>query len=95
MFELIFSVISFTGSVMPFVVICIIVIMIVKATRRHNNNDASSGTFKNTISNANDPNSYGNAISSESTNITCEYCGTIYNKLKKSCPSCGAKTNKK
>ena len=36
--------------------------------------------FQNTISNANDANSYGNSLSSEPTEVCCDYCGSKFNK---------------
>ena len=56
--------------------------------------DEETTTFQNTISNANDPYSYGNSLSSEPTDIYCDYCGSKFNKNKKRCPSCGARTQK-
>ena len=83
-------------QVLPFIIVPIIIISIlVKVRKRYKNQLESSETFRNTISNANDPNSYGKSISSEPTDITCDYCGTSYIRVKQKCPSCGAKKSTK
>ena len=61
---------------------------------KKNRTDSSLPPFQNTISNANDINSYGNSLSSEPSEIYCDYCGSKFNKNKKRCPSCGARIQK-
>ena len=71
-----------------------VIILIISKIAKHKKNDSNSKIFKNTISNANDPNSYANSKSSESVEVTCDYCGAKYHKIKRKCPSCGARNNK-
>ena len=81
----------------PFFVVLIIILTRIPAIYKRNKNKSHENedrSFKNTISNANDPDSYGNSISSEPTEVYCDYCGSRYSKTKKRCPSCGARTTK-
>lgn len=67
-----------------------IIAKIIKTALRNRSANRTESSHQNTISNANDPDSYGNSLSSEPTDVCCAYCGTKYNKMKKRCPSCGA-----
>ena len=79
-------------EILPFIVVSIIIFsVIINVGKRSKANNAKNGDFKNTISNANDPQSYGNAVSQESLDTYCAYCGSKFSKIKKRCPSCGAK----
>ena len=81
---------------LPFVIIPIVIITIVVSALKHNKTTKDiTNIFKNTISNANDPNSYGNSVSAENLDINCAYCGTRYARIKKKCPACGARDSSK
>jgi len=83
-------------EILPFIVVPIIIITFaVRAQKNKKDITNNSEDFKNTISNANDSNSYGNSISEESLDMYCAYCGSKFSKIKKSCPNCGAKTDVK
>ena len=78
-----------------------IVMVIVSIFRRairfnkRNKEESNSKSFKTSISNANDPQSYVNTESSEPLEVYCDYCGSKYDRHKKRCPSCGARIQKK
>lgn len=81
-------------EILPFIIVPIIIFsVIVRANKISKSNKPQNGNFKNTISNANDPQSYGNTISQESLDTYCAYCGAKFSRIKKRCPSCGAKTD--
>ena len=52
-----------------------------------------NGKFIATISNANDENAYWNSVPNDET--YCDYCGSKVERVRKRCPSCGAKLNNK
>lgn len=86
---------------MEFVFIIVFVFVIGSIIKRSKNTkdtnvktDKSSETLQNTISNANDENDYWNSISSKETHVYCDYCGSKLERVRKRCPSCGAKVNK-
>lgn len=63
--------------------------------RKKNKNVSKENSFKTTISNANNEKEVWNSVSGESTDVTCSYCNSRYPKIKKRCPSCGAKNDNK
>ena len=82
-------------QILPFIIVPIIIISFAIRFRKHSKkiNDFASRTFKNTISNANDPNSFGN--SNQDLSVYCDYCGSKMERVRKRCPSCGARVQKK
>ena len=76
---------------LPFIIVPIVIITIsARAKHIKTNNDLPK--FKNTISNANDPDSFGN--SNQDLSIYCEYCGSKLERVRKRCPNCGARIQK-
>ena len=88
-----FIFVSFFIEIVFGLIIFSVIFKVVKRMKNSKNN-INDRNFKNTISNANDSNSYGNAVSEEPIEVYCEYCGTKFNKIKKKCPSCGAKIHR-
>ena len=81
---------------LPFIIVPIIIISIsVRVHKQRKNIDQAFGDFKNTISNANDPNAYGNSISAEDIDTYCAYCGSKFSRIKKKCTACGASNDDK
>ena len=81
-------------EILPFFIIpTIIITVIMSRTKRSSKKSNQDKGFQNTISNANDPNSYANTVSQENLDTYCAYCGSKFSKTKKSCPACGAKTD--
>lgn len=78
---------------LPFIIVPIIIISIaVKARKRNKDINNSLPSFNNTISNANDPGSFGN--SNQDLSTYCEYCGSKIESVRKRCPGCGARVQK-
>jgi rubrerythrin len=85
---------------LPFIIVLSVVFSIVRVRYKNlknnkQNNNQPSQEFKNTISNANDENGYWNSVSSADTSAYCDYCGAKFERVKKRCPSCGARVQKK
>ena len=94
-FVTLFSLPFFIVPIMFVVVPVVFIVFIVKSVKRaRNSGTVENGTFKSTISNANNPEDYWNSISGENVNHQCEYCGTEVHNVLKKCPSCGAKLEK-
>lgn len=68
----------------------LIIMFSIRAYKKTKSNDELP-KFKNTISNANDIDAHWNSISREDTSITCSYCGSKMERVRKRCPACGAR----
>ena len=82
-------------EILPFIIIpsIIIAVIVTRAKQIKKTQSDQDKGFKNTISNANDPNSYANSVSEENLETYCSYCGSKFSRIKKKCPSCGAKVD--
>ena len=84
-------------EIVPFIIVfAAIVTIVVRASKSINKSAKKTGNslpdFKSELSNANDPNSFVN--SNQDLSNYCEYCGSKYERVKKRCPSCGARAQK-
>ena len=85
----------FIEIVFVVIFVSVIVTIVKKAKSIKLDEKVEEDSFKNTISNANDSESFGNSLSSEPVEIYCSYCGSKFSKAKKKCPSCGASVQKR
>ena len=90
---ILFSIIFLLFEILPFVIIPVVFISVgVRAYRVKNKPNKDLPKFERTISNANDPNSFAN--SNEDLSISCDYCGSKLERVRKRCPACGARVQK-
>ena len=80
-------------EILPFVIVASIIIsIVVKSHKMHKTLNNNLPDFKNTISNANNPEEVVNENQDFST--YCDYCGSKMERARKRCPACGARIQK-